>query len=287
MTPIDSKKNLKIRCLLAAFVLAALISFIYALSAFEIRSTYPLLPVNPQVNKAFPGSDVIRKGNLNGIPLGVPGNYIYFPFHYLDKNMWDPKPGDIPDDERTYEHGFSAFSLYVHWPDMQPRNWTNNFSFFTKDKNGGNDWLMVSVQSDYISSPRPPKTVDNGFARVLKGKIERLAAEPVDGGPWGEREKVRVRYEFQGVDEETGLPWTVPVGPYTELFHTWNMALYWQGDKETVVTDLIECYNGKLSNPNSYQECEHHFEFSEMKTYVNLTYPRTWLPQWAGAQGKG
>ena len=96
-----------------------------------------------------------------------------------------PKPGDIPDDERTYEHGFSAFSLYVHWPDMQPRNWANNFSFFTKDKNGGNDWLMVSVNDSYISSPRPPETVDNGFARVLKGKIERLAANPVDGGPWG------------------------------------------------------------------------------------------------------
>ena len=97
---------------------------------------------------------------------------------------------------------------------------------------------------------------------------------------------MRVHYELQGEDTATGLQWAVPVGPYTELFHSWNEALYWQGDKETVVTDLIICYNGKMPSPKSYHKCHHDFEYPEMKTSVNLTYPRTWLPQWRELKAK-
>lgn len=116
--------------------------------------------------------------------------------------------------------------------------------------------------------------------------MDRLSAKPVDGGPWGAREKVEVRYEQRGQDERTGLNWAEPVGPYTELFHTWNQALYWQGDKGAVVTDLIECDSGKFSNSEIYHNCRHQFEFSAMKTYVILSYPRTKLSQWRELKAK-
>jgi len=236
-----------------------------------------------------PASEIIRKGNLNGIPISVPSNYLYyFPFEYLDKSIWEPpKPGDIPYSERTHDDGVAAFSLYVHWPDMQPLNGDNFISYLNNDHSAEAGWLMISIKAHgFTRRPRPPKAKDNGNARVLKGIIKRLAESPVDGGPWGQREKVRVHYELQGEDTATGLQWAVPVGPYTDLFHTWNDALYWQGDKETVVTDLINCYNGKMSNPKSYHQCEHYFEYPEMKTSVNLSYPRTWLPQWRELKAK-
>lgn len=281
-----TEKNLKTRLLLAVFALVVVFALVHLVKILNKPPTLSADLIEWQ-GSPFLGSDIISKGNLNGIPIAVPSNYLYFPFEYLDKSIWEaPKPGDKPYSQRTYEDSVGGFSIYVHWPDMQPRHQKNNLIFLTKDENGGNDWLMVSVHSDYISIPRPPKTVDNGLARVLKGKIKYLENKLVNGGPWGKREKVQVRYEQRGQDKVTGLNWAIPVGPYTELFHTWNEALYWQGDKETVVTDLIECDIGKFSNPNSYQKCRHKFEFPGMKTYVILSYPRTWLSQWRELKAK-
>lgn len=254
--------------------LAALMLLAGLFLAYEMKRSYDRPPYD---------GDETRKGNLNGIPIGIPRKYLYyFPVEYIDKSIWEPpKPGDIAYGERTYDHQIAAFSLYLHWPDRQPKNGHNFVSYINGNHSIDDGWLMISIQAQgFTRHPRPPKAKDNGNARVLKGRIKRLAERPVDGGPWRQTEKVRVHYELQGVDIATGLQWAVPVGPYTELYHTWNDALYWQGDKETVVTDLISCYNGKMSNPKSYHKCEHYFEYPEMKTYVNLSYPRNWLPRW-------
>ncbi|MBJ7538894.1 hypothetical protein [Marinomonas transparens] len=272
-----------------AAVLLAIISFAIFLLVFTPYKPLKNKPDNvsykaieKNVDRGpFPGSQTIRKGNINGIPIAIPSNYFYFPFHYLDKSIWEaPKPGDIPYDQRTYDDGIAGFTLAVHWPDMQPRNWDNVASYRNFKENANHSWLRVSVNSDFISSQRPPESATNGLARRLNWQVQNLASKAVNGGPWMKTEKVRVHYEFRGVDEITGLEWAEPVGPYTDLFHTWNDLLYWKGDRQAVVSDFINCYNGAMPNPNSYHRCTHRFEFPEMKVSVMLVYPRSRVSQW-------
>jgi len=230
---------------------------------------------------------VPRRGQINGVPIAVPLGYMYFPVGYKGKSIWEGrKPGDKKPEDRTFEDAIGSFSIYAHWPDMLPRNPENWLSFIKRDDGGEHSWLLIGVVDDYARNPRPPKSPDNGLARVLRGIIQRLAEHPhqiID--PTDPEQKRRIesrelRYEIRGVDAVTGLLWAEPVGLGTGRFHAWNLVLYWQGDMNGSVTDLIECYNGKLPNPKSFQKCEHQYLLPEWGAYVSFDYPRSWLPQW-------
>lgn len=228
-----------------------------------------------------------RRGHINGVPISVPLEYMHFPVEYMDKSIWEgPKPGDKRPEDRTFDDAIGAFTIYAHWPDMQPRNRENGLSFLQRDDGGEHPWILIGVSDGYIRSPRPPQSPDNGLARVLRRIMERLTEYPQDILDPSDPERKRtikttdLRYALRGADPATGLLWAEPVGPGTHNFHGWNMVLYWQGDKDAIVTDLIECYNGKLRNPRSFLKCRHQYELPEWKAYVAFTYPRSWLPHW-------
>jgi|GEM_PF-7076175 len=252
------------------------------------RQLYGEVPPLPSADLPIP----IHKGNINGVPIAVPSNYFKFAFAYNDKSIWEPrKPGDKKMEERTFADTVGSFALLVRWPDMKPRSPETEKSFWNHDKPGGDAWLMIGVNSDPVGGPRSSNESRNGLARMLRGMLERLSEEglaevpryivdPTD--PDGKR-RIRtmdVRYVLRGTDPVTGLQWAEPVGPGTERFHAWNMVLYWQGDMDGTVTDLIECYNGKIPNSNSYQKCEHRFGLPEWGASISFDYPRTLLPQW-------
>jgi hypothetical protein len=85
---------------------------------------------------------------------------------------------------------------------------------------------------------------------------------------------------MHGTDPGTGLKWAEPVGPGTERFHPWNQTLHWKGDLDGDVSDMIECYNGRMPNPDSRPVCRHRFNLPEWGAWVDFNYPRTLLPQW-------
>lgn len=230
---------------------------------------------------------VPRRGQINGVPIAIPLGYMYFPVGYKDKSIWEGrKPGDKKPEDRTFEDAIGSFSIYAHWPDMLPRNPENWLSFIKRDDGGEHPWLLIGVDDGYIRSPRPPQAPDNGLARVVRVKFENLEKYPRTILDPSDPERQRtlqtsdLRYALRGTDPATGLLWAEPVGPGTENFHTWNEALYWRGDKDGIVTDLITCDNGRLRNPRSFLKCEHQYELPEWKAYVSFDYPRSWLPHW-------
>ncbi len=237
----------------------------------------------PERKKGLP-----RRGQINGVPISVPLEYMtYYPVEYKDKSIWEgPKSGDKKPEERTYDDAIGAFAIYAHWPDMQPRNPDNWLSFLKRDDGGEHPWMSIGVVDDYARHPRPPESPDNGLARELRVVIEILAKYPryiIDPTDPGQERRIKageLRYETRGKDLTTDLLWAEPVGPGTARFDTWNKALYWQGDINGTVTDLIECDNGKLPNPKHFQKCHHKYLLPEWGAYVLFSYPRSWLPQW-------
>lgn len=223
------------------------------------------------------------RGSLNGVPIAIPSSQAYFAVEYKDASIWVSSPKER-DRVRTFEDEIDAFSL--QWPKKVP-------SVIDVQETPVSDasasqiysWMRVAV-GDNSKAPRPPETPDNGLARVLRGKVERLGngshtiIDPQDPEEDKRIKVTNIRYAFRGVDHATGLHWAEPVGPGTERFYMWNMTLYWLGDKDSIITNLISCYNGELLNPDSIQRCHHRFDLPELNATVSLTYPRIWLPYW-------
>lgn len=234
----------------------------------------------------------IRKGKVNGILIAVPSNYLKYAIEYEDKSIWEvPKPDDKNPNGRTLSDAVSAFTLLVRWPDLAPRNPETEQSFWNRDKPEGQSWLSIGVVSDYATNPRPPTTPDNGLARSVRGILKRLSAnglakaqrEIVDPADLRREHHIKstyLRYALRGLDPTTGLQWAEPVGSGSEHFSIWNKTLYWKGDADSIVTDLISCQNGRLLNPTQHHKCDQKYILPEWGSYVSVTYPRVLLPQW-------
>ncbi len=242
----------------------------------------PLSVTDPQVP--------IRKGNVNGDPIAVPVDYLHSPIEYKDKSVWEtPKRGDKKLGERTFEDAVSAFSVYVRWRDLKPRNSETEKSFRDgRNKPEEYPWLSIGVTA--YDSPQA-KGRDLGWAPVLRGILDRLSKEELARvprriiDPTDPKQERRIgatdlSYALHGVDPVTGLHWAEPVGIGTERFYTWNKVLYWQGDMNGIVTDLIECYNGKMPNPKSYHKCNQKYTLLEWGASVSVSYPRVLLSHW-------
>ena len=244
------------------------------------------MPTAPQKPK------VMLKGNMNGIPLAIPRQYIEFPVEYNDKSIWEArKPGDKKPEQRTFEDAIGAFSLLVRWPEMKSR-WENadmKNKYFDEHvgKEGEHPWLSIGVTAWPIRS----KGKEYGYASQLNARLKQLSERPQarhlpppgKESSWcglsGTNELVSVHYQLRGLDPASGLQWAEPVGPGTKCFHTWNDALYWEG-MNGFITDLLVCQNGAFMRPVLHHECTHYYEVPEWGAEVTVTYPRRWLPQW-------
>ena len=256
--------------ILAIIGLGVCTSLLLSLAERLLGSETPFsIVINSQDN-----SWKVYKGNLNGVPIVIPGNQIYFPIEYKDTSIWDPSTQNKRQ-TRTFDDAIRAFS--IQWPDINPRR--------SEVKGAPSDgtyasqihpWMRIAVTDD-SRAPRPPETPDNGLARVLKGKLERFSEraktiiDPNDPERSRRIKVTDVRYASQGTDHITGLQWAEPVGPGTERFYSWNLALYWQGEKNGIVSDFIRCFNGEIPVPDTVQRCYHRFELLELNATRRLS----------------
>ena len=227
----------------------------------------------------------VRKGNINGNAIAVPSNYLKFAFDYKDKSIWEPrKPGDKAYADRDYSDALQAIALYIRWPDLLPRSPATEASY-QESRKGWDEYSWISIAVTAYNKDAVGR--DLGWGPVIEGIMTRLESRPHtrhlpprnEKERWGGYEEVWLKYVYRGTDAN-GLKWAEPVGLGSDLFHTWNMALYWTGDKAGYAGDLIECYNGKMGHPTQYQECHHNFNLPEWGASVTVSYPRSWLPDW-------
>jgi len=214
-------------------------------------------------------------GSLNKIPMSIPYNYLRFPIEYVGETVWDPgtKKGGY-----TYKTPISNFSVLVKWPSMMPRNMLNT-------KNGKpvvnsverDGWISISVM--YEPEKHDINYVEYGLSRVLKGYLDHHNLNIKTSIPGD------VRYQAKGEDPGLGLEYAVPVGPDVEKYHLWNKKLYWVKKGEKVNT-LISCQNGEFGSDKIIRKCRHDFFWKEMRTFVNVEYAATLLPQWKSIETK-
>lgn len=226
-----------------------------------------------------PPPPINRVGSLSGVPLSIPSNYFIFPLEYAGESVWEPRK-DPP--LRTLDSPIQAFSLYVQWPSMQPRNKSNMDSYDLSRRgkfgDGMNEWFMVSL----VASTGSPRTLDengtNGLSRVLETKLKRMTQssaylqhpEPIDES----------KYIFH------------PPGPSTFGLHkaesrirlekeSLREVLYWRGGRGGLVETLIYCY--RRHDKTAPGRCSHHLIMNGFMADVVLYYDyldEQWLPEW-------
>lgn len=230
----------------------------------------------PDRLRRSPGREEFHyKGNLNGVPVRIPGSYVWFPMSYCDISIWAPSPDDKPREARTYEDAICAFASYVRWPQMQPRSASPELMrkfWLEREGPGEHPWIMIGVDAHQYAQwlPAPHER----FVRLIKLIMKKLPEYS------RQRNEGDAHYELRGVDEATGLQWAEPVGRGVERYHSWNETLYWRGDMNGVVTDLFVCQNGAFINPKTTHDCIYEFNLHEIRSSISITFPRRWLPQW-------
>ena len=231
-----------------------------------------------------------RVGNMNGVPVKIPVKSMWRWVEYADKSIWEGrKPGDKQLSERTFDDAIDAFNLYLKWPELRPQRYRGEADPSEYDASEGHPWLLIGINGRFARTPRPPETPQNGLARVLNGKVVRLArnTHTVYNPVLKKAERVKgMVYEFRGGDSVTGLQHAVPVGPGTERLSGSNRILYWRGDRDASVDVLISCATGVSPNPRIFHRCTHEYQLPEMGAYVSVYYTRNWLPQWREIQAR-
>lgn len=294
------KKKYELRHKLAALTAVLITACVVVLVAWRMLGHPTSRELHHLSTRAdsYPVSNTLRKGNLNGTYFAIPSNYLEYPVEYLDTSIWGAKEPEINYENRTYDDAIQEFTVRVHWPDFESHvAWSSRRSLESRQDRGATEWVSVSVNHGYVNAPRPPLAPDNGMARVLRGRLERLSAKRQTERPLEIRDAITganvivrgVYYEMRGLDPKTGLQSAVPVGPETETFHGWNNLLYWAGDMNGVVEVLISCYQGKvkiINKPDLIGKCEQHFEIPNIKAEVTLYYPSSLLPQWEELQDR-
>lgn len=213
--------------------------------------------------------------------IAIRMDYLYFPVHYSDRDAWKPIGDPNYLENKTYDDPISDLTLYVQWPEFQPRAPSNDQSFLASRASfEPSDWIFISVVNDY-SPPNPPIVPDNGLARVLRHMLNTLGKSKIRlPGEQESRLYPEIRYKLYGEDPILDLQKALPIGHGTEEAWTGNEALYWRGDSALFVDTLIICGNGALRNKKSDHRCKHKFVLPEMRANVAVTYSINWLPQW-------
>ena len=283
------KYNVQVIYVLVVFLLISIIVFSQS-EVFNKKSNKNLDSDNIQ-SVSFTKDIKLRSGNINGVHILIPSTYLYFPVEYKNKSIWEKsKSSDKQYEDRGFKDAIGAFSLFVNWPDLEPRHLSNRINpRINTAQNAHAEWLIIEVNG--YARPSPPQTPDNALARVLRGKLRKLSAEYLARWPVKIIDKTdpnkkrrintrNLRYEMRGIDQITGLNWAIPIGDGAERFYSWNISLYWRGDINATVSDLIECYNGKLENMNSVSLCSQSYELKDWKAGVTVKYPRRMLSKW-------
>jgi hypothetical protein len=271
----------KIRLLLAAATAAGILAL--------CSVPWPRDPNQPKAASWHPVFTI--KGNMNGVPLDIPSNWLFtYPMEYADKSAWEgPKPTDKRLSQRTHADALNTFTLYLRWPDFASSSPAlEKTPYAGYGKGGDSEWMLITLSRYYKDTPQPPKTPDNGLARVLRGRIEGLSKNSLRlGNEESPRLHPEIAYALKGVDPATSLNWAVPEGPGTEQFEIWNKALFWGGDLNKNVSPLIVCYHGTIQpGPGQKRICRHEYELPELGAYVTVAYTSNWLPLWRDIQAR-
>lgn len=269
-----------------AFIATALIGFYLWLQIPSSLRTFMGIPISP-----FGMSSAPKIGKMHGVHLSIPAHYLFFPVEYDGEESWKPaqnKPQRTPDSE------IRAFSVYVQWPTLKPRQPDNEASYLESvgmgprkgsmpNGLGPHEWLMIGVSAHNLKPFNTPSAEnlmlmdrpDNYLGRQAAWELKRFNADFI------QRPKnvmPEVHYELRD-ESALGLKAAVPVGPGTEQRALWNDALYWVGTPGGFVTTFIKCPHGVWPEGH-IGDCHHQFELKELKANISITYTSNWLSDW-------
>lgn len=236
--------------------------------------------IGPQVDR-YPAAMVYRKGNLNGTPLAIRGDYLEFPVTYLDKDPWTAASSPDYYQKKTYVDGIADFAVLVRWPSMEPHKPSNDPSWKLYGQSRATEWIGIAAVGDLKAEARPPYKTDNGLARSIAGRIEGVVKFPSQRVEHdGRVTTMDLHYVLHGLDPALGLQVAKTAGRDADRPGGGNADLYWRGDLQHVVETSISCSRGTRPNPDLAHTCTHAFEMLELGAYVSVYYTVNLLPQW-------
>lgn len=224
-------------------------------------------------------------GNMNGVELSIPDNYLEPFAEYAGESVWSPVKNPP---ERTYKSGIDSFNLAVKWPSMQHKFENNNWdSYLTKRdwSNGPTDWLTIQVQNMFESAPLPEDKQRvlairaKGYAGLLRGYIdsEYSGYIDIDLPP-------NNHIKQQGLDAKTGLKFAKVEGPDADKPALGNRIVYWEGDVDGIVNTVITCPGASVPQFATHKLCTQTYYLPELHADITVDFYMQLLPDWKAIQ---
>ncbi|QRQ87426.1 hypothetical protein [Cupriavidus oxalaticus] len=217
-------------------------------------------------------------GDLGGVPVSVPVNYIHLVTEYDgDPSVFDPERRKWTPPVRTFASKINSLPLMVHLPDFAPRTPENEASYYRTQKSiaAPIEWLPIGISAS-TSLNLSDEKLESGNLYDQNKKIEGLSkfrnkrydlkAETIYGLTEYRSEEI-VHY---------------PSGPATK-----KERLFFFTDSGKDVA-FIECNaNGEPFEESRRNVCTHRFSlYPAIKAEVSLQYDARTLSQWMEYQRK-
>lgn len=227
-------------------------------------------------------------GNMNGVELSIPDNYLEPFAEYAGESVWSPVKNPP---ERTYKSGIDSFGIAVKWPSMQHKFENNNWDSYLNKRDwsdGPTDWLTLEVQNMFESAPLPEDKQHvlairaKGYAGLLRAYLDGkfLGGEFINGGFSPSKNHMKQ----QGIDAITGLQFAKAEGPDADKPSLGNLIVYWEGDVDGVVSTFIKCPGASVPQFATHKLCTQTYYLSELHADITVNFYMQLLPDWKAIQ---
>ncbi|MDF2180638.1 hypothetical protein [Neptuniibacter sp. CAU 1671] len=220
-------------------------------------------------------------GNINGVKIKFDSRFLYFPVEYHKI-----PGGEVKNKEGNAIKEIHFVSFRASLPNLKfiESEIKNNRSLYS---NIDDYSIVFSLVDDYRHFKGK-----NGLSLRLNGILSRFTEEYQIKHPrrvydHEKDELVKVSNLKYRLDEgEHGLKRAVLEGDYTEKFHVWNETLYWDGEKDGIVKNLIICQSGEFIDKRTKHLCELRFEYQPWGANITVRFREINLPMWEDIRSK-
>lgn len=250
--------------ILSSLRLAAALLCVICLNACSQNTDTPAQSLSNPLSGAPPAV-----GNLNGVKIAIPREYMLFGVQYMGEDVWKPKPRTTAP---SFDTPIQSFSMLLRLSDLEPIRTPQDMADYQASQHrvASPTWSIIGVSSE------PDEPVINNAMEWTKIVVEHRRS-PFDT----EHDRnVDTTENIYGLSHSYIEHYKA--NPGQKLFeqrpHTYYDAKNWSG--------LIVCRDPLPEHVMKFHHCTQSFFNKELKAHIEVSYDIDQLPRWKDIQEK-